>query len=273
MLRVGLRTNRWSDLYHETLTMAWRQFLLLAALIYLGSNIAFALLYMVQPGTITGAHPGSLADAFFFSIQTMATIGYGQLTPGTIYANLLVTAEALLGVLLLALTTGLVFARFSRPTARVMFSQWAVVGPHDGVQTLTMRMANERRNQILQAEVGLTLVRNERTAEGVFMRRFYDLKLARAHTPIFGISFMPMHALEEDSPLWGATPDSLDAAEAEIVVTVTGLDETMSQTIHARYSYRSDEIRWDHRLADIFGYTARGQRVIDFSRFHDTEAL
>ncbi len=273
ILRVGPHTNWWGDLYHHALTARWQLFLLAAAAVYLGANGAFAMLYYLQPGAINGARPGVFSDAFFFSVQTMATIGYGQLAPQTIYANALMTMETLFGLLLLTLTTGLMFARVSRPTARVMFSRWAIIAPHDGVPTLSLRMANERRNQILQAEVTLTLVRDESTAEGKIMRRFHDLRLARARSPIFALSFTLLHTIDRDSPLWGATPQSLVASGAEIVVTGTGLDETMSQTIHARYSYQPDEILWDRSFVDIFGYTADGRRAIDFSRFHETEPL
>ncbi|MDQ2801235.1 MAG: ion channel [Pseudomonadota bacterium] len=273
VLRIGMRTTWWNDFYHHALTISWVTFLLAASALYLGLNVVFALLYLLQPDAIAGARPGAFGDAFFFSVQTMATIGYGQLAPKTVYANLLVTVETLLGMLILALATGLMFARFSRPTARVMFSRSAVIAPYNGLPTLSMRLSNERGNQILQADVGLTLVRNERTSEGAFIRRFHDLKLARARTPIFALTFTPMHTVDEASPLWGTTPEALAAAEAELLVTVTGLDETLSQPVHARFSYRAEELLWDRRLVDIFGYAEDGRRMIDFRRFHDTEPV
>lgn len=271
LVRVGLN-NRWrDDLYHWALTLSWRGFAALAASIFLGANFLFAAAYFAQPGAITNARPGSFGDAFFFSVETLGTIGYGVMAPATLYANLLMTAETLVGIMLVALTTGLMFARVSRPTARVLFSQVAVIASHEGVPTLMVRMGNQRRNQILQAEVGLTLVRNERTREGVYMRRFYDLPLARGRTPIFAMSFQVMHAMDETSPLHGATAETLDAQEAEILVTVTGLDETMSQTIHARASYGPGQILFGRRFADIFGVLEDGRRAIDYGRFHQTD--
>jgi inward rectifier potassium channel len=268
---VGLHRPWFTDLYYKTLTASWPRFLLIGSAVYIAGNVVFARLYLLQPGAITSAQPGSFADAFFFSVQTMATIGYGQMAPATLYANLLVTAETMFALIVVAITTGLAFARFSRPTARLLFSRVAVIGPHNGRPTLSIRLANERRNQILQAEVSMTFVRDEVTAEGGTMRRFYDLTLLRRRTPIFGMTFSVLHVINSDSPLYGATAASLEAQNAELVVTGTGLDETMAQPVHARTSYLSNEILWDHRFVDMIGYTEDGRRAIDYRRFHDTE--
>jgi inward rectifier potassium channel len=273
MLALGLEESWFRDFYHHTLTIPWIGFLALGSAIYGAANVVFAVLYLLQPGAIVNARPGSFADAFFFSVQTMATIGYGQMAPGTLYANLLMTLETAVGLMVVALTTGLVFARFSRPTARVLFSRVAVVGPHNGVPTLSFRLANQRRNQLLQMQVGVTLVRDEKTAEGAIMRRFYDLRLARARTPIFAMTFTVMHQIDEDSPLLEIDAAGLAAQNGELVVTASGLDETMSQTVHARASYLPHEILWDHRFVDVFGYTEDGRRAIDYRRFHDTMSL
>lgn len=273
VLAIGLRRSWLRDLYHHTLRVPWWAFALAGAAIYIGANVLFALLYLLQPGGVAHARPGYFSDALFFSIQTMATIGYGEMWPQTLYTNLLVMVETLFGLTLLALATGLIFARFSLPRARVTFSRVAVIMPRDGVPTLVFRLANERRNQILEARVAATLVRDERTGEGQLMRRFYDLPLARGRTPIFVMSFTAMHPIDERSPLYGATPSSLLAEDAEIVVTVSGIDETMSQTVHARTSYLPHEILWGHRFADVVGWTQEGRRAIDYRRFHDTEAI
>jgi inward rectifier potassium channel len=270
ILVLGSHRPWFTDLYYQTLTVGWLRFLLSASAAYLGGNVLFASLYLLQPGAITNAQPGSFADAFFFSVQTMATIGYGYMAPATLYANIMVTIETLIGLILFAIATGLAFARFSRPRARVLFSRVAVIGPHQGRPTLSVRLANERRNQLLQAEVAMTLVRDEPTAEGGTMRRFYDLELVRNRTPIFAMSFSVLHVIDADSPLHGATAASLEEQNAELVVTGTGLDETMAQTVHARTSYLPKEILWDHRFVDIFGWTEDGQRAIDYRRFHDT---
>ena len=268
--RVGLHVPWRSDLYHRALTLRWWAFLGLGCAIYLGVNLVFALLYLAQPGAITGAQPGSFADAFFFSVQTIATIGYGQMSPGTLYANVLVTVETMAGLVFLALSTGLVFARISRPTARVMFARAATVAPQDGVPTLSFRIGNERRSQILEADVTVALLRYEQTQEGMQFRRFYDLPLARPHTPVFALTFTVMHPIGPDSPLHGATAASLQAEGAELLISVTGLEETTSQTVHARYSYLPDEILFGRRFADIFTTDPDGTRVIDYTRFHET---
>jgi inward rectifier potassium channel len=273
LLRVGLRSRWRDDLYHRALTWDWRRFLLLAAAVYLAANFVFALLYLLQPGAIANARPGSFLDAFFFSVETFGTIGYGVLAPATNYANAIMTLETLCGIMLVALTTGVMFARVSRPTARVMFSRVAVVAPYNGVPTLMVRIANERKSQILQADVALTLLRNETTSEGAFMRRFYDLRVTRARTPVFALSFLVMHPMDEDSPLFGATPEMLDTWEAQILITVTGIDETIAQTVHARQAYMAHEILMGHRFVDIFGSTEDGRMAIDYGRFHETDKL
>ena len=237
VVAIGLRNPWLGDLYHKLLTLPWWAFLFGLAIVYLGLNVLFALLYLLGDGAIANAHPGIFADAFFFSVETISTIGFGQMSPATLYGNVVMTLEAMVGLTLLAVSAGLVLARFSRPMARVMFSKVAVITPYNGVQTLSLRLANERRNQILEAQVSVTLARDERTAEGERMRRFYDLQLARQRSPIFAMTFTVMHGIDPASPLWNATPSSLAAQQVEIVVTVTGLDETMLQAVHARTSY------------------------------------
>ncbi len=191
--RLGLTRNPFEDLYHKALEIPWWAFLAATSATYLGGNVVFAALYLLQPGAIDKARPGSLADAFFFSVQTMATIGYGQMAPATAFANSVVTLETLFGMILLAVVTGLFFTRFSRPTARVLFSNVAVVAPFNGQMMLMLRMGNQRSNQILQAEVSLAVLRDEVTAEGIFMRRFHDLALVRrAHTRLR--AHLPRHA-------------------------------------------------------------------------------
>jgi inward rectifier potassium channel len=270
---IGLKSGWERDLYFRALTVPWWRFVAFTSVSYTLANAIFAGLYLLQPGAIAEARPGNFFDAFFFSVQTMATIGYGRLIPQTLYANILVTAEAWFGLLTLAIGTGLLFARFSRPTARVIFSQNAVIAPYNGVCTLSTRLANERQNQIVQVEVVLTLVRWETTLEGDTFRRFYDLKLARARSPVFNLTFQVMHPIEAGSPLAGESPASLAAAEAELLVAVTGYDQDMAQIVHTRHVYSADEILWNHTFRDIFRQSENGQRMIDFRFFHDTEPL
>jgi inward rectifier potassium channel len=270
---VGLRRPLFGDLYHRTLRLGWWGFLFAGALLYIAANVLFALLYMLESEGVANARPGSFWDAFFFSVQTMATVGYGQMFPASRYANLIVTVETAVGLMLVAIATGLVFARFSRPTARILFSRVAVIGPYNGQPILAFRLANQRSNRILQAEVGVTLLRDERTAEGILIRRFYDLKLQRYRSPVFAMSFTVMHEIDRDSPLHGADPATLEAQNVELVVTASGIDETIAQRVNARTSYLPDEILWGHRFVDVLGWTEDGRRVIDYRRFHDTVSI
>ena len=272
VVRLGQRP-RWRDIYHQLLVMGWPSFLAVMALSYLAGNLIFALFYLAGDDAIANARPGSFADAFFFSVQTMATIGYGVMYPQTVYANILMTLETLLGMVTVAIGAGVVFARVSRPTARVLFSTSAVVLPYEGVPTLMIRAANQRLNQILQAEVQLTLARNETSAEGHAMRRFQDLKLARSRSPLFALTWTMMHPIDPYSPLHGATEASLREAEAEIIVTLSGIDETFSQTVHARYSFLAQDIRWNRRFADVLTTLADGRRAVDYRRFDDVVPL
>jgi inward rectifier potassium channel len=259
----------WRDPYHLLLTIPWISFLGMLSLLYIFTNALFALAYLLGGDGIENAHPGSFGDAFFFSVQTMASIGYGAMYPKTPYANVLVTIESLVGLLGLAMGTGLMFARFARPTARVLFSRVAVITTHDEQPVLMFRTANQRHNQILEAQMRLTLVRNEINREGQFMRRFYDLNLVRSHSPIFALTWTAMHPIDQSSPLYGMQPENFDEMEAELVVTLTGLDETFSQTIHARHSYIASEVLWNMKFADILSRLPDGRRAIDYSLFHE----
>lgn len=266
--------NRYfDDLYHRALTISWPRLGIWSSALYVGMNAMFAMLYLMQPNSITGARPGSFADAFFFSVQTMGTIGYGVLSPATLYANVLVTCESILGMVIVAVATGLMFARISIPRSKIRFGRYAVVGPFQSIPTLQFRIANERRNKILQAEVTVTLLRFETTAEGVIMRRFYDLDLVRSRSPVFELTFSLMHAITPSSPLAHATAASLEAEQAELVVSVAGLDETMGQTIHARYSYQWDEVLWGYRFVDIFTRLGSSSTVLEMDRFNEVEKI
>ncbi|MHB1951204.1 MAG: ion channel [Acidiferrobacteraceae bacterium] len=268
-VRVGHEPFYWRDLYHLLLTIGWGRFLGLISAVYTGINVLFAWAYLAVPGTIAHARPGSLWDTFFFSVQTMATIGYGNLHPATLYGNILMTLESFIGLLGLAIATGLVFVRFSRPAARILFSRFMVVTLHDGRQTLMFRTANQRYNRILEARVQVTLVRNEHTLEGRPMRRFHDLTLLRSQSPVFSLSWSILHPIDRESPLYGFTAEDLERSRAEIIVIVTGIDDTLSQIVHARHTYTPADIQWGRRFHDIVSETPDGKRLIDYSRFHD----
>ncbi len=259
------------DLYHRLLTISWGAFLGLAAVAFLGLNIIFALLFSVDRSGVAGMEHAGFAEAFFFSVQTFGTIGYGAMAPKDLYSNLIVTGESFVGLGAVAVATGLIFARVSRPTARVMFSKFAVISNYDGKPTLIFRCANERANQILDAEINVSMARQVTTQEGLMVRRVLDLKVVRSKSPLFALSWMVMHVIDEDSPLFGATPESLERDTVEVLVVLAGVDETFVQRIHARHSYTPTAFAWGRQFADVLSIGEDGRRIIDYSRFHDLQ--
>ena len=217
---------------------------------------------------IENARQGSFLDMYFFSVQTMATIGYGKMSPSDVITNIVVTIEALWGFTFFAFVTGLAFARFSRPTARVLFSDVAVISDYEGKPHLKIRVANQRTNRIVDVNVSLVLLRNGMTKEGYVMRRFHDLPLTRKHAPLLQLTWTLMHPIDENSPLYGATPESLRKNEDEIIVSLSGHDETLSQTIHARHSYVADEIICNAFFEDILKRREDGRVEVNYNLFH-----
>jgi inward rectifier potassium channel len=265
--RIGAPAS-WRDPYHFLLTLNWGQFIGLMLLAFVGVNCLFALLYLLQPNSIANAQPGNFWDAFFFSIQTMGTIGYGVMNPQTFYAHVLVSLETFVGLLGIALVTGLMFARFARPTAKVLFSNVAVIKPFHGIPTLMFRMANQRRNQIIEAQVRATLLLDQTSPEGYFMRRFYDLQLVRSQSQFFTLTWTAMHTIDEQSPLANLNLDELINANGLILVSLVGLDETFSQTVHARHVYGPEDLLWDMQFVDVLMQDETGERYLDYHRFH-----
>jgi len=269
--RVGYRRHVFTDVYHFFLMIGWPLFFLIIVALLFVLNSLFAFLYLAGGNVIENAQPGSFWDDFFFSVQTMATLGYGKLHPLGYWANFVSSAEVFMGMLGLALVTGLFFAKFSRPTARVVFSHNAVVHLQSKVPSLMFRMANERTNRIVKAELTLHLLRNEVTAEGQFLRRFHDMKLVRPFTPVFGLTWLAVHPITEESPFYGHHLESLQAMDAEIIASFTGIDDTLIQSVHAQRSYLPEEILWDSTFEDVFVTQPDGERIIDYSRFHQVK--
>ncbi|AFZ56644.1 ATP-sensitive inward rectifier potassium channel 10 [Anabaena cylindrica FACHB-243] len=269
IMGMGVWHSYWRDPYHLLLTIPWSGFLLLICIFYVAINTLFALAYRLGGDCIANAQPGSFLDAFFFSVQTLASIGYGAMYPTTTYANIIVTIEAMIGVVGIAVMTGLAFARFSRPTARVMFSRVAVIMSQEGLPTLLFRTANQRRNMILEAQIRLYLMRDEVNQDGGSLRKIHDLKLVRSQTPNFSLSWTIMHIIDESSPLFGMTSESLVKTQSLLMVSVSGIDETVAQVVHARHSYAANDILWNSRFVDIMHRTPDGHRYVDYNYFHD----
>ncbi|GJI94131.1 inward rectifier potassium channel protein [Duganella caerulea] len=268
--RVGLGRRYWGDIYHWMLTLSWPRFFLLVGVLYMVTNVAFALAFYLVPGSVSNARPGSFLDTFFFSIETLATVGYGYMNPGSTYGHIVASTEILLGMVEVATVTGLLFARFSRPTSRIMFSDVAVITPFNGVPTLMLRTGNERGNLILEASVRATLIRREMTLEGQIFTRFYDLELERERSGVFALTWTILHKIDESSPFWGKTKEDLQKEGATLSVAVSGTDDTLNDFVHARQTYAAEHIFFNHHFADIMSDKLDGNvRILDYSKFHD----
>lgn len=271
--RIGVGRWHWSDSYHWMLTLSWPRFFSLIALAYFLINLVFAAAFYVVPDSVANARPNSLVDVLFFSIETLATVGYGYMHPNTIYGHVVASAEILIGMVAVAVFTGLLFARFSRPTSRIMFSDLAVITKFNGMPTLMLRAGNERSNLILEATVRAALVRRETTREGQLFTRFYDLKLEREQTSVFALSWTILHPIDKDSPLFGKTREDLHQEGATLTVSVSGTDDTLNDFVHARQSYAAEHIYFDHHFVDILSDKGEDNtRILDFGKFHDIVA-
>lgn len=268
---VGLPRAPMRDLYHRMVITRWRWFLLGWLLLYTVLHVVFAGLYVLAPGSVSTVN--GFWDAYFFSVQTMMTIGYGTMSPLTTYAHVLVTIEAYLGMFLTAVLTGLIFAKFATPTANVMFANWCVVAKHEGKPTLSMRLANARGNRLISASLDVAVAKTIKTLEGETFRRVEDLKLVRRSNPLFWVGWTAMHVIDETSPFYGETTESLTQKGMEMIVILSGVDEHTSQSVHARRSYGADEIKWGARYVDIIAAAQNtdGLRRVDYTRFHDTQ--
>ena len=265
--------------YSNLVSTSWPRFFLFVAIVYLSLNGCFALFYLacgphgLFSALDTGLH-SPLLMAFFFSIHTSATIGYGSVVPVGLASNTLVALESVVSLLGLAVVTGLVFARFSRPTADILFSQTAVMSWVGNLRAFQFRIINVRNNQIIDLHVRLLVSRFELNSSGIAVRRYYPLKLEREGVVFFPLSWTIVHTIDQDSPLYGVTQDELCASGSEFLILLTGMDETFSQVVNARTSYRASEVLWDAKFSDIFVYDPDGKMAgIDMKRFHDTVRL
>lgn len=266
--KLGVPRFSFHDAYHLIMSLSWLQFFAGAVIVYLGVNLLFASLYYLGEHAINNARVFS--DCFFFSVETLATVGYGNMSPATFYGHCVATAEIITGMLSLAVITSLVFARFSKPTARIMFSRCAVITPYNGVPTLMFRVANQRHSYILEASASLVLVRDEETSDGHSLTRFYDLKLERPRSPMFALTWQIMHRVDEESPLYGVTLDDMREGDMRLAVTLIGTDEIFAANISARHTYNYEDIQLDRRFVDIFSEGEHPRHLyVDLSRFHD----
>lgn len=273
VLKPGLGRRLFDDLYHRSLRMSWPAFFGVFALVFLLLNLFFAGLYLLDAdGLFHGVDTGATSPflrCFFFSVHTIATVGYGNVYPASLFINAVAVVEIAVGILVIALTSGLAFARFSIPSARILFSDIAVVRNFNGCPTLMFRAANQRDNFVLEASVRLSLLRSEPDGTGT-LRRFYDLPLVRSISPFFALSWLVMHRIDEASPLYNMTQADWDASGEELIVLMTGTDSSLSQSIHARHAFRAGQLLWGRRFVDILSADGDGRLSINYNQFHDT---
>ncbi|MBK9030088.1 MAG: hypothetical protein IPL61_01905 [Myxococcales bacterium] len=240
-----------ADVYHALRRTTWTRLFLAFALVFFVINLGFAAILYVGDATIINARPGSFWDRFYFSVETLATIGYGYMAPGDTLAHWIVTVESLFGILITAVITGLVFAKFGTTTAKVLWARVAVVSYESGVPVLQFRMANHRSSAIVEATIKVALSWTERLPTGEEARRIYDLPLRRATSPMFALSWTAFHAIDDASPLAGATPKLLAERMATLLVTFTGIDDALATTVHTRHTYVWTQIEWHRRYVDV----------------------
>jgi inward rectifier potassium channel len=278
VVREGLDPFSSLSLYHWLLTISWPKFIGFIAGSYLVVNALFAFAFLLLGPDALQSTTGSFAGqpfyrAFFFSVDTFATIGYGNIIPVGLAANTLVTIEALLNILGIALATGVIFARFSRPSPKIIYSRNAIIAPYRDKTALEFRIANARSNQLIEVQVQVILTKIEQVG-GSTVRKFYDLELERHRVVFFALSWTIVHPIDSNSPMWGLSHKDLVDADTEFLILVIGTDETASQTVHSRSSYKADEIVWGAKFANMFLRSeSEGITGMNLSRIHEIEMV
>lgn len=279
VVREGLNPLSSLSLYHWLLTISWPRFLGFVTACYLAVNAVFAVAFLLcGPDALQSTAAGTFNNqpfyrAFFFSVDTFATIGYGNIIPVGVAANTLVTVEALLNILGIALATGVIFARFSRPSANILYSRNAIVAPYRDMTALEFRIANARSSQLIDVGVQVILTKME-SIDGSRVRKFYDLELERQRVVFFALSWTVVHPIGPASPMRGLTRQDLIDADAEFLILLTGTDETISQSVHSRSSYKADEILWNVRFTNMFIRATDGGIIgMNMNRIHGVEAV
>jgi inward rectifier potassium channel len=270
IITEGLHLSFWADISHRCLTASWPSFIGGAVLVFIAFNAMFASFYWIGNQPISNVPGGAYIDYIYFSIETLSTAGYGDMHPQTHYGHFIAAVELFTGIFSMSLMTGLIFARFSRPKARLLFADHPVVTSHDGKPTLMLRLANERHNIISNATAKLWLFKNIVSMEGETLRRFYELPLTKDQNPGLALTWTLYHILDENSPLYQTNAEDLEASKASFAVVVTGYDVVAAQTVHARKSYDYGDIRFGHRYAEILDTSDDGRLRVDYGRFHET---
>jgi len=271
ILTDGQKRNALHDPYYLILNLSWPSFFSVLVTGFILLNLAFGTIYWLLPGSVANTKEGSFLNYFFFSVETLATVGYGVMSPASLSGHIVATIEIITGMAGLAVTTGLVFARFSKPTARILFSKNVLIRDFEGSRVLMFRIANERHNRIVEANATVSLVREEVNEQNENFIRIHDLKLVRERTPVFAMTWTLMHRIDENSPLFGSSAKTLASSRSRITVSVGGHDETIAATVYANFNYYADDIIFEARFVDILTYLPNGGRTINMTRFHEID--
>ncbi|HEX3444341.1 MAG TPA: ion channel, partial [Chthoniobacterales bacterium] len=259
------------DAYHLILTWSWPGFAAFVFCVYIAINLLFAILYLLGPNSIAEMAPGSFTDAFFFSVETLATVGYGHFYPLSFYGHIIATLEIMVGMFGLAILTGVIFVRFSRPTARIRFSKHAVISLFDGLPTLMIRIANLRHQAMMQAHFHMILVRSDITVEGEEIRRFFPLKLTFDHLIAFPAVLTLRHRIDQTSRLYGMTAEDFERHDVRIIVSIVAIDTVIPAPIESAGDYNYDHIEWGRRFVEIYQENEQHQWTVDYGRIDETE--
>ncbi len=263
--KTGVERFEWRDPYHLAVTISWPVFAALAFGGLLALNAVFAALYLLKPGAIQNLPPGDLARAFFFSLETLATVGYGEMAPQSLYGHLVTGIEIVVGMAWVAIFTGLLFVRFSRAQSKILFAEKMVVTPHNGRPTLMIRIANGRMTMLTHASARLAVLIPEMSSEGYATRSVHDLRLTRDFMPIFPLTWTMMHVIDETSPLHGLDPEELRAKDVRLFLAVEARDAALGQVVQDLAAYRPDRIAFGHRYVDAVTVDEHGRTAADIS--------
>lgn len=269
-IRIGTPRRPLQDLYYELMRGSWFRIVVLFACCYTLANLLFALLYWLDDRSLSTGPSRTFADAFFFSVQTLSTIGYGTMSPASPFADIVVTVESMVGILGVAVGTGIIFTKFARTRANVMFSDQILINVRNGKPTLMLRVANARGNEVVEASIRVAALLTETTLEGDRMRRVVDLELMRNNSPVFSLSWQVMHVIDETSPLYGFGLQKLEDDRVIFIVTLTGIDNTFSESVHARRIYSDLDVEVGALFEDVIDFEDDRLRI-DLRKFHNTK--
>jgi inward rectifier potassium channel len=267
---IGGEKAFWSDLFHRALTANFLTFICASFSFFVFNNMCFAALYFLDQSAVSNVVSPRLLNLFFFSIEAFTTVGFGDMHPASTWGHMVFSLEGFVSVIETAALTGLIFERFSRPRARILFAKNPVIGSYDGSPHLMLRLANSRNNILSDASVQLWVLRNEENALGERFRRFHELPLLRQQNPTFILSWTLFHKIDSKSLLFDLNATSFEKQNYQLIVTIKGVDATSSQEMRARQIYGHEQVLWGHQYQDILSLSENGETTLDYRKFHET---